>query len=119
MYENLRFVLRGYILLNTKLDNLFLELAQKRVEIKNEVQISKEYMLLVNFTKDKCRVIFQDLKVNFLSQLDREQVQKANSSGIKNYIEIQHAEYVNEICHTYAVVDKIKIKKNRNLFKLN
>ena len=48
-------------------------------------------MVVLNYVKRKCQELNKDFQVNFLTQVDKEKMQKAVNTGLPNYIEIQHA----------------------------
>ena len=48
-------------------------------------------MVVLNYVKQKCQELNKDFQVNFLTQVDKEKMQKAVNTGLPNYIEIQHA----------------------------
>ena len=70
-------------------------------------------MKVLNYVKRKCQELNKDFQVNFLTQVDKEKMQKAVNTGLPNYIEIQHAENLERIEHSYSVINKVKIKRSR------
>ena len=46
--------------------------------------------------------------------LSKEEIEKARSAGLDNYIEIEHAEQVKRLDNVYAFIDRIRIKRDRN-----
>ena len=71
----------------------------------------KDYIKLLNHLKSKCEEIQSPIEVNFHELLDRPATMKGINAGLNEYLEMKHSEHVDRVKNTYAIIDRIKIKR--------
>ena len=62
----------------------------------------------------KCMKIESAIKVNYLEHTDKPKIEQGKAKGINNYIEIEHAERVEQVQDCFAVIDNVKIQRGHD-----
>lgn len=54
-----------------------------------------------------------ETELNHNDYADREKIIQGKAAGLANYIELQHEEYVESLADFYAVLDRVKIRRDK------
>ena len=88
------------------------DLAKKRVSVRSNENLNKEFLRLINYVKDKCHEIEKVSGTEYPDNENKQAMAKAKNAGLENYVEVDISKRPS-IDHVFALISRVRIKREK------